>query len=296
MAIASSFDVVIVGSANLDLVARTPRLPKPGETVTGSNYFEFCGGKGANQAIAAARAGANTAFIGALGNDHAGETLRAAFKHDDVDISAVQFVSEPTGRALIGVSDDGENSIIVVPGANHAITIGDVERNTKIIASAKVLLCQLEVPLEVVQRAFELAGENSIRILNPAPAQSLSKELLQLVDVITPNEHEMQLLGGSEALLKCGVKTIVVTQGARGALMITEKGETRIPPFEVDPVDSTGAGDAFCGMLAARLAIGESIQNALKAAVVSGALATLTEGAVPSLPLWSMVFSKLESK
>ena len=296
MAIASSFDVVIVGSANLDLVARTPRLPKPGETVTGSNYFEFCGGKGANQAIAAARAGANTAFIGALGNDHAGETLRAAFKHDDVDISAVQFVSEPTGRALIGVSDDGENSIIVVPGANHAITIGDVERNTKIIASAKVLLCQLEVPLEVVQRAFELAGENSIRILNPAPAQSLSKELLQLVDVITPNEHEMQLLGGSGALLKCGVKTIVVTQGARGALMITEKGETRIPPFEVDPVDSTGAGDAFCGMLAARLAIGESIQNALKAAVVSGALATLTEGAVPSLPLWSMVFSKLESK
>ena len=296
MAIASSFDVVIVGSANLDLVARTPRLPKPGETVTGSNYFEFCGGKGANQAIAAARAGANTAFIGALGNDHAGETLRAAFKHDDVDISAVQFVSEPTGRALIGVNDDGENSIIVVPGANHAITIGDVERNTKIIASAKVLLCQLEVPLEVVQRAFELAGENSIRILNPAPAQSLSKELLQLVDVITPNEHEMQLLGGSEALLKCGVKTIVVTQGARGALMITEKGETRIPPFEVDPVDSTGAGDAFCGMLAARLAIGESIQNALKAAVVSGALATLTEGAVPSLPLWSMVFSKLESK
>ena len=295
MAIDSSFDVVIVGSANLDLVARTPRLPKPGETVTGSNYFEFCGGKGANQAIAAARAGANTAFIGALGNDHAGEALRAAFFNDNVDISAVQFVSEPTGRALIGVSDDGENSIIVVPGANHAITVGDIERNAKIIASAKVLLCQLEVPLEVVRRALELVGKNSIRILNPAPAQSLSKELLQLVDVITPNEHEMKLLGGPEALLKCGVKTIVVTQGARGALMITNKGETQIPPFKVDPVDSTGAGDAFCGMLAARLATGESIHNALKAAVVSGALATLTEGAVPSLPLWSLVSSKLES-
>ena len=295
MAIDSSFDVVIVGSANLDLVARTPRLPKPGETVTGSNYFEFCGGKGANQAIAAARAEANTAFIGALGNDHAGETLRAAFFNDNVDISAVQFVSEPTGRALIGVSDDGENSIIVVPGANHAITIGDIERNAKIIASAKVLLCQLEVPLEVVRRALELAGKKSIRILNPAPAQSLSKELLQLVDVITPNEHEMKLLGGPEALLKCGVKTIVVTQGARGALMITNKGETQIPPFKVDPVDSTGAGDAFCGMLAARLATGESIHNALKAAVVSGALATLTEGAVPSLPVWSLVSSKLES-
>ena len=295
MAIDSSFDVVIVGSANLDLVARTPRLPKPGETVTGSNYFEFCGGKGANQAIAASRAGARTAFIGALGNDHAGETLRAAFKNNNVDISALQEVGEPTGRALIGVSDDGENSIIVIPGANHAIKIGDIERNAKIIASAKVLLCQLEVPLEVVRRAFELAGKNSIRILNPAPAQSLSKELLQLVDVIIPNEHEMKLLGGPNVLLKHGVKTIIVTQGARGALMITDNGETQIPPFNVDPVDSTGAGDAFCGMLAARLAIGESMQNALRAAVVSGALATLIEGAVPSLPLWGLVFSKLES-
>lgn len=295
MAIDRSFDVVVVGSANLDLVARTPRLPKPGETVTGSNYFEFCGGKGANQAIAASRAGARTAFIGALGNDHAGETLRAAFKNDNVDISAVRVVSAPTGRALIGVSDDGENSIIVIPGANHAITIDDLEMNAEIIASAKVLLCQLEVPLEVVQRAFELAGENSLRILNPAPAQSLSKDLLQLVDVITPNEHEMMLLGGPQGLLKHGVKTIIVTQGARGALMITKNGETQIPPFKVDPIDSTGAGDAFCGMLAARLAIGEPIQNALKAAVVSGALATLIEGAVPSLPIWNIVFSKLES-
>ncbi|GBL20046.1 ribokinase [Acidimicrobiaceae bacterium] len=295
MAIDRSFDVVVVGSANLDLVARTPRLPKPGETVTGSNYFEFCGGKGANQAIAASRAGARTAFIGALGNDHAGETLRAAFKNDNVDISAVRVVSAPTGRALIGVSDDGENSIIVIPGANHAITIDDLEMNAEIIASAKVLLCQLEVPLEVVQRAFELAGENSLRILNPAPAQSLSKDLLQLVDVITPNEHEMMLLGGPQGLLKHGVKTIIVTQGARGALMITKNGETQIPPFKVDPIDSTGAGDAFCGMLAARLAIGEPIQNALKAAVVSGALATLIEGAVPSLPIWNIVLNKLES-
>lgn len=295
MAIDRSFDVVVVGSANLDLVARTPRLPKPGETVTGSNYFEFCGGKGANQAIAASRAGARTAFIGALGNDHAGETLLAAFKNDNVDISAVRVVSAPTGRALIGVSDDGENSIIVIPGANHAITIDDLEMNAEIIASAKVLLCQLEVPLEVVQRAFELAGENSLRILNPAPAQSLSKDLLQLVDVITPNEHEMMLLGGPQGLLKHGVKTIIVTQGARGALMIAKNGETQIPPFKVDPIDSTGAGDAFCGMLAARLAIGEPIQNALKAAVVSGALATLIEGAVPSLPIWNIVLNKLES-
>ena len=153
----TGFDVVVVGSANLDLVARTTRLPKPGETVSGSHFFEACGGKGVNQAIAAARAGARTAFIGALGRDHAGETLLAALVKDGVDVSAVQRVSVPTGRALIGVSDDGENSIIVVPGANHAISIDDIEKHKTLISLAKVLLCQLEVPLSVVQHAFELA-------------------------------------------------------------------------------------------------------------------------------------------
>ena len=295
MALDVAFDVVVVGSANLDLVARTPRLPKPGETVTGSQYFESCGGKGANQAIAASRAGARTAFIGAIGTDHAGETLRAAFTSNKVDTTALQTVGVPTGRALIGVSDDGENSIIVVPGANHAITVGDIARNTKVISSARVLLCQLEVPVEVVQRAFELAGKDTIRILNPAPAATLSSELLALVDVIIPNEHELKLLGGAETLLNHGIKTIIVTQGAQGATLITQDVQTKIQPYVVVPVDSTGAGDAFCAMIAARLAIGESMEKALKAAVVSGALTTLVAGAVPSLPLWSEVSSKLES-
>jgi len=186
------FDVVVVGSANLDLVARTSRLPKPGETVSGSHFFEACGGKGVNQAIASARAGARTAFVGALGRDHAGETLLAALVKDGVDVSAVQRVSAPTGRALIGVSDDGENSIIVVPGANHAISIDDIEKHKSLISSAKVLLCQLEVPLSVVQRAFELAGPSTKRILNPAPAQTLSNSLLGVIDIVTPNEHEVE--------------------------------------------------------------------------------------------------------
>ena len=150
----AGFDVVVVGSANLDLVARTSRLPKPGETVMGSHFFEACGGKGVNQAIAAARAGAKTAFIGALGRDHAGETLLAALVNDGVDVSAVQRVSVHTGRALIGVSDIGENLIVVVPGANHEITVADIEKNKTLISAAKVLLCQLEVPLAVVQRAL----------------------------------------------------------------------------------------------------------------------------------------------
>ena len=234
-------------------------------------------------------------FIGALGNDHAGETLLAALNNDHVDTSAVRRVAAPTGRALIGVSDDGENSIIVIPGANHAITIDDLEKNKSIISQAKVLLCQLEVKLEVVQRAFELAGSSTVRILNPAPAQVLARELLSRVDVIIPNEHEVNLLGGTAELLAQGVKTVVVTRGAKGALLVNPDGATQVDPFKVTPIDSTGAGDAFCGMLAARLAVGESMHNSLRAAVISGALATTIEGAVPSLPIWSMVQSKLES-
>ncbi len=291
----AGFDVVVVGSANLDLVARTSRLPKPGETVMGSHFFEACGGKGVNQAIAAARAGAKTAFIGALGRDHAGETLLAALVNDGVDVSAVQRVSVHTGRALIGVSDIGENSIVVVPGANHEITVADIEKNKTLISAAKVLLCQLEVPLAVVQRAFELAGSSTTRILNPAPAQVLARELLSRVDVIIPNEHEVELLGGALHLLTLGVKTVIVTQGDKGAVVVDATGTRQVDPFKVTPIDSTGAGDAFCGMLAARLAIGETVTVALRSAVIAGALATQIEGAVPSLPIWSMVQTKLES-
>ena len=291
----AGFDVVVVGSANLDLVARTSRLPKPGETVMGSHFFEACGGKGVNQAIAAARAGAKTAFIGALGRDHAGETLLAALVNDGVDVSAVQRVSVHTGRALIGVSDIGENSIVVVPGANHKITVTDIEKNKTLISAAKVLLCQLEVPLAVVQRAFELAGSSTTRILNPAPAQVLARELLSRVDVIIPNEYEVELLGGALHLLTLGVKTVIVTQGDKGAMVVDATGTRQVDPFRVTPIDSTGAGDAFCGMLAARLAIGETVTVALRSAVIAGALATQIEGAVPSLPIWSMVQTKLES-
>ena len=291
----AGFDVVVVGSANLDLVARTSRLPKPGETVMGSHFFEACGGKGVNQAIAAARAGAKTAFIGALGRDHAGEILLAALVNDGVDVSAVQRVSVHTGRALIGVSDIGENSIVVVPGANHEITVADIEKNKTLISAAKVLLCQLEVPLAVVQRAFELAGSSTTRILNPAPAQVLARELLSRVDVIIPNEHEVELLGGALHLLTLGVKTVIVTQGDKGAVVVDATGTRQVDPIKVTPIDSTGAGDAFCGMLAARLAIGETVTVALRSAVIAGALATQIEGAVPSLPKWNMVQTKLES-
>ena len=290
------FDVVVVGSANLDLVARAPRLPKPGETVTGSNYFEACGGKGVNQAIAAARAGAKTAFLGAVGQDHAGEVLLEALRKDGVNVAAVRKVAAPTGRALIGVGGDGENSIIVVPGANHEINVDDIERHRALLESCKVLLCQLEVPLAVVRRACELANSTTTRILNPAPAQTLPGDLLGVVDIMVPNEHELELLGGVDELRRQGVATVIVTQGEKGAMLVSDAGVAQVDPFKVTAVDSTGAGDSFCGMVAARLALGETMSQALRAGVIAGALATQTEGAVPSIPLWNMVKAKLESK
>lgn len=290
------FDVVVVGSANLDLVALTERLPHPGETVSAHGYFEACGGKGANQAIASARTGARTAFVGSVGDDAAGETLRRAFRADGVDLRHLSVAVEPTGRALIGVSDDAENLIIVVPGANHALSVVDVDDATTMLASAKVLLMQLEVRLDVVQRAAELAGPDTIVVLNPAPAAPLPDELLRLVDVITPNEHELELLGGTKSLLDRGVGAVVVTEGARGARLVTRNGESRIAPYPVKPVDTTGAGDAFCGALSARLAHDgglAALETALQAAVVAGALATLVQGAVPSLPYWTAIEAAL---
>lgn len=289
-------DVVVVGSANLDLVALTKRLPHPGETVSAHGYFEACGGKGANQAIAASRAGARTAFVGAVGGDSAGDTLRAAFGSDSVDTTCLVTTSEPTGRALIGVSDDAENLIIVVPGANHALSTTNIEKAAPRIASAKVLLMQLEVRIDVVCRAAELAGDSTIVVLNPAPAAELPDELLRNVDVITPNEHEVELLGGAAALLARGVGAVVVTEGPRGARLVTRQEELRIAPYPVTPVDTTGAGDAFCGALSARLALDgglDSLRTSLRAAAVAGALATQVKGAVPSLPHWDAIAAVL---
>jgi ribokinase len=292
------FDVVVVGSANLDLVALTERLPHPGETVSAHGYFEACGGKGANQAIAASRAGARTAFVGSVGCDAAGDTLRRAFEADHVDVRHLSVSNEPTGRALIGVSDDAENLIIVVPGANHALTLADVDSAAEALSTTKVLLMQLEIPIEVVLRAAETAGNDTIVVLNPAPAQQLPDDLLRLVDLITPNEHELELLGGARSLLDRGVGSVVVTEGARGARLVTPTGERRIAPFPVTPVDTTGAGDAFCGTLSARLSLDgglAAVLPSLRAAAVAGALATTVQGAVPSLPRWEAIAAALTS-
>jgi len=272
-------DVCVVGSANLDLVATTDRLPGPGETVLGSDFAEHPGGKGLNQAVAAARAGARTAFVGAVGDDDAGRRLLGVMAGDGIDATRVADAGTvPTGRALIGVSSAGENSIIVVPGANATVAIES-------IPTATVVLAQLEVPLEAVVRAFELARAcGATTVLNPAPARPLEPALLALCDVVVPNEHEAELLGGVGALLAAGARAVVVTLGASGAALHTADGVSTVPPFAVDAIDTTGAGDTFCGSLSARLALGEPIDVALRYASAAAALSTTRRGAVPSVP------------
>jgi ribokinase len=273
------FDVCVVGSANLDLVATAARAPRPGETVLGHSYAEHPGGKGLNQAVAAARSGAATAFVGALGTDAAGALLRRVLELDGIDHDGVRVVDGlPTGRALITVGDDGENSIVVVPGANGAVVVDS-------IPPARVVLAQLEIPLEAVIAAFRLAkASGDTTVLNPAPAAELPDALLALTDVVIPNQHEVTMLGGPEHLLERGPTAVVVTLGADGARWFSATGSTAIPPLPVRPVDTTAAGDAFCGAFCACLAAGDPIEAALTWAAAAGALSTTQPGAVPSLP------------
>lgn len=278
------FDVCVVGSANVDLVATTDRLPGPGETVLGFTYAEHAGGKGLNQVVAASRAGARCAFVGAVGDDDAGRQLVATLSAESIDQSALRTLENiPTGRALIGVSAQAENSIIVVPGANGALTANDVRAMAD---SARVLLVQLEVPVPVVHAALLAArAAGAITILNPAPAAVLRGDMLALCDVVIPNEHEAEILGGSDHLLALGARAVVITMGARGARLCTPGGpDITVPAFAVDAVDSTAAGDAFCGAFAAALSRGSDLTNALRFASAAGALATTHAGAVPSLP------------
>lgn len=278
-------DVCVVGSLNLDLVARVGRLPAPGETVLGSHFAEHAGGKGANQAVAAARSGARTAMIGAVGDDAAGRTLVDVVASNGVDVTGIRFVAAPTGRAIIGVDDRGENSIMVVPGANAALTASDIDAFGELLRSARVVLMQLEVPLEVIEAVCRHVATDTIVVLNPAPAAEVPGAVLERLDVAIPNEHELATLGGEHTLFASGVKRIVVTEGSRGArLMTAPDAVERIDPWPVVPVDTTAAGDAFCGVFAAWLARGANWTDAAHAAAAAGALATTRPGAIPSLP------------
>ena len=279
------FDVVVVGSCNLDLVSTTTHLPSPGETLRAIAYAEHAGGKGLNQAVACARMGARTAFIGCVGNDSAGTMLRDLLNSEGIDTSQLVTVDAPTGRAFITVDASGENTIVIVAGAN-----AHVGETAITVPSSKVLLAQLEIPLDVVTRVFAKA-QGAIRVLNPAPAAVIPSELLSLCDYAVPNETESAALGGSQFLLVAGVATVVTTVGERGAEISNATSMTPIAPYKVDAIDTVGAGDAFVGALCAELARGETIEHAARTASIAGALATTVHGAVPSLPTRAAVMS-----
>ena len=290
--------IAVVGSLNMDLVVRSPRIPRPGETIIGSAYQQVPGGKGANQAIAAARLGALVSMVGRLGRDAFGDELIEGLAGAGVDQTfVVQDAEAATGVALIVVDDAGQNTIVVASGANMRLSPGNVDAAEGAIASADVLLLQLESPLDTVIRAAEVARRHDVRvILNPAPARPLPDRLLAMVDVLIPNESETALLTGMSvesleqaesaalALLQLGVGAAVLTLGERGAIL-TQRGVTQVvPAFQVQPVDTTAAGDAFVGGLAVALAEGLALADAVRWGNAAGALAATKHGAQPSLP------------
>lgn len=291
--------VVVFGSINMDLVARAPRLPTPGETLAGSDFFAAPGGKGANQAVAAARLGAPTVMVGRVGDDPIGAELRAALATAGVDTSGVLTTPGPSGVAQITVDARGQNTIVVVAGANGAVGLDDINRLEQHLAGARVLLLQLEVPLYTAVAAASAARRRGVTVIldpAPAPAGGLPDALFSLADIITPNEAEAAALVGfalnDDAAVERAAKALhrrtggvaIVKLGPRGAFLCGPDGARRLEPFRVTAVDSVAAGDAFNGALAAALGEGLSLHDAVTRAMAAGALAVTRRGAQAAMP------------
>ena len=293
-------EVVVVGSINLDLVVDVETIPVAGETVLGGDLRRIPGGKGANQAVAAARLGRRVAMVGRVGDDDAGSILRAALTSAGVDTTNLRTNHDtPSGTALIAVGADGDNTIVVSPGANGRFSAADVVEAAEVVGAAAVVLLQLEVPLEAVEAAVSCA--RGLVVLNPAPAPAapLPPDVLDRVDVLVPNQTELATMAGHAGLSAIGdvdpatavalarglpVAAVVVTLGAAGAMVVTPTEATHVPAPAVEPVDTTAAGDAFCAALADALVDGADLVGAARWAVRVGAAATLRPGAQPSLP------------
>ncbi|AUI62636.1 ribokinase [Amycolatopsis sp. BJA-103] len=276
--------VLVIGSANADLVVPVDRRPGGGETVLGGDTTLSPGGKGANTAVAAARLGADVALLGAVGDDPYGELLKRSLAESGVNTASVRTSERPTGIAYITVTPDGENSILVSPGANSGLRPEDVD-----LDGAEIVVLSLEIPLETVEHAVAKAAEAGVRtLLNLSPAAELSAKTLQRLDVLLVNEHEAAFLLGGEAdfprLLDLGPKAAVVTLGAKGAAVVTADGVTEVSSPKVEAVDTTGAGDAFAGALATALAKGEELADAARRAVKVAAITVTRQGAQPSYP------------
>jgi ribokinase len=301
--------VCVIGSANLDFTVALPRLPRVGETMSGGALLVNRGGKGANQAVAARRLGAEVRLIGCVGEDASGAKIREGLAAEGIGVEGMMTVADAaTGTALIFVDGEGRNQIGVAPGANHRITVEMARRHADSIAWAQVLLCQLEIPLPVVRWALETARRSGvITLLNPAPVQPLTDADLKLVEYLTPNEGEAAALAGAEVrdvesahgaalrLLERGARRVIVTLGGQGALACDARGTYHFPAFPVEVVDTTAAGDAFCGALAVGLAAGGTLEQAIPLAGAAAALACTRRGAQDALPTRAEVERYLQS-
>lgn len=300
--------LAVVGSINMDLVVRCERLPQPGETVLARESLEICGGKGANQAVAAARAGGQVSMIGRVGDDAFADKLMGNLRHYDVDARAVQATSDcGSGVAVVAVEKSGQNSILVVPGANGCLTPDDVRHFESVIAESDVLLLQLEVPLETIVESVRIATSAKTRvILDPAPAPhdwpeflrqiNAATEISDAISLICPNETEAAELTGlpvrnleeaelaARALLASGISNVVITLASQGALLFDGREVCHVPPFAIQAVDTTAAGDAFAGALGVRWAETNSLTESLRFANAAGAIAATRPGAQISLP------------
>lgn len=291
-------NVLVVGSLNVDLTIKTKRLPRPGETIIGGTFTTSAGGKGANQAIAAVRAGADVSFIARVGTDSYGQDSVKRMSAEGIDTRCIiHDEASPTGVAFILVDEHGENSIVVASGANARLCPLDIENVKGEIASAGVLLVQLESPLDAVRQAIDIAGKSdTLVIVNPAPGQRLSSSWFADVDVITPNKIEAEMLAGmkitddaslaviARQILNFGIPTVIITLGREGVFLATKDGMSLIPAYAVKAVDSTGAGDIFSGSLATFLAEGMSIEEAVRMAIASASISVTRMGAQMSAP------------
>lgn len=290
--------IVVFGSINMDLVASVPRLPQAGETLSGSGFASVPGGKGANQAVACARLGMPTAFVGKIGADGFGHELRHGLEREGVGVAGLGTAAGmPSGIAVITVDARGENTIVVVPGANGAVGEAELDALERQLAGAKVLLLQLEVPLAAVEAAAAAArGRGVLVVLDPAPAQTLRAALLRHVDIITPNESEAAALVGfalsddaaiaraAELLCERGAGSAIIKLGGRGAYVLAGGPGAWLPAFTVDAVDTVAAGDAFNGALAAALSLGLPLAEAARWGAAGGALAATRRGAQAAMP------------
>ena len=293
-----SSKILVIGSSNTDMIIKMKTMPKPGETVIGGKFSTAAGGKGANQAVAAARAGGSVKFIGKVGPDIFGETALKGFIKDGLNVEhVIKDPVEPSGVALIFIDENAENSIAVASGANAMLCPQDIMDCKNIIANSEILVMQLETPIDTIETAAKIAFENNVKvILNPAPAQKLNKELLKYITIITPNELEAELLVGfpitnekdaeraAKVLKEMDINTVIVTLGSKGAFIFSNSFNGMVPAFSVKAIDTTAAGDVFNGALAVAIAEGKNMNDAVVFANAAAALSVTKMGAQSSAP------------